>query len=427
MKALIYSKNQPNKVNLALKNIEIPKFNPQTEILVKVLGVGVCGTDLLKLDRALVKEGTVLGHEMIGEINQITPELGMKFDLGIGDRIISSHHVPCGVCNFCLNKQESLCTTFKATNFRPGAFCEYLVLSQDHLRKTVLKVPEHISNLEASFTEPIACCIKSLKKSGLFERLGKTRIVIYGLGSIGLIIGQLINHYRKMNKLSSEVELIGLDLIEYKQDLGLKLGFDFTGFTLKTLKKLDLGSETNQLELENTLRCQTMNLLNKNEAHLASVTDALNSKATIKALKKSVNFDDSDAHEQTDNRYKDVNLADQKADLVYLCAGSSMTLTLANQIAADGATIMVFSSISDNNGFKNNDIYYRELQIKSSYSPNLDDLYEALKLINSRSINVKDLVSHQALGLENFANCILDLKEEKGLKAYLNLDLKSQI
>lgn len=214
MKACAYNPQKPGYLEL----IEIDK--PQIKAdsaLVKMLGVGVCGSDLLKLDRALVKPGTILGHELVAEIIEAPKDSKFK----AGDRVISSHHVPCAKCKFCLNDQESLCQKFKTTNFQPGAFCEYIELSADHLNDTVQKVPESVTNIEASFTEPLACCIKAIERSGIKEyKSSEAKVLVIGLGSIGLMIGQLVKHYRQ------ELELTGCDLMQDRLELAAKLNFD---------------------------------------------------------------------------------------------------------------------------------------------------------------------------------------------------------
>lgn len=335
MKACVYN---PNKEGyLELIELEKPKKN-ENSILVKALGVGVCGSDLLKLDRALVKEGTILGHELVGEITEISSTLSQKHGFKVGDRIVSSHHVPCLECKFCLNKQESLCAKFKATNFNPGAFCEYLELSEDHLKYTVQKVPDNLSTLEASFTEPLACCIKAIERSGIKEcKSNKAKVLVLGLGSIGLLIGQLVKYYK------SELELTGCDLQENRLKLAKKLGFN-------------------------------------------------------------------DAVE---------NLLEQQYDFIFLCAGADQGVDLAIKHAENGAKILVFSSVKNNElGFKNNDIYYKELTVLGSYSPNLDNLKEALELIAKQQVLVSDLISHKT-DLENLGKTISKAKADRGIKIFL--------
>ena len=376
MKALAYNPNSAETSFLQLVDIAKPKLNKNNAI-VKVLGVGICGSDLLKLNQGLIKPGAILGHEMVGVIDEISTETSSLYNLKQGDRIISSHHVPCLECDYCLRAQESLCTQFKATNFNPGAFCEYLELSEGHLKHTVHKLPSHLSDEEASFTEPVACCIKALQ-SGPFAQLLRyarpslssltlkstpaaqdsqalqlnkitrtvTKQLVIGLGSIGLIIGQLIKHYMP------NAELTGLDLIEGRLKLAQELGFDNA---ISSLSHPDTQSPS----------------------HLY--------------------------------------------DYIFLCAGSSATIDLAIKHARNGATIVVFSSVADaTKAFTNNDIYYKELTVLGSYSPNLSNLKESLELISSGIIKVQKLITHHS-NLENLGENIKLCSANQGIKTYLSI------
>ena len=343
MKVLEFDPERKDSAFLKLSEAEKPKIS-EDSCLIKVTGCGVCGSDLLKLERSLVKPGSILGHEMVGKVAEISDELSEKYNLKIGDRIVSSHHVPCLECNFCKNGQESLCTEFKRSNFVPGAFCEYLELSERHLKYTVKKISDDISDLEASFTEPLACCIKAVKKSKVLDYIGEANVLIYGLGSIGQLIGRSIDYYRKEKNLN--INLYGADLVEDKRKAATDNGFD---------------------------EC-------------------------FKELK-----------------------GDKKIDFIFLAAGANPCVDLAIEHINIGGTILVFSSVADiSKAFTNNDIYYKELSILGSYSPNLADINEAHELIERRSIKVSDLISHKS-NIEKLGETILKTKAENGMKTYLDL------
>ena len=70
--------------------------------------------------------------------------------------------------------------------------------------------------------------------------------------------------------------------------------------------------------------------------------------------------------------------------------------------------------------FTNNDIYYRELSILSSYSPNLEDLKESLELIKDNKVKVDNLISH-ITDLDDLGSTIKKSREENGTKVFLNL------
>ena len=185
-------------------------FNNEGAI-VKVLGCGLCGSDIVKF----LHDGTekVLGHEVVGEIVDIRPRFLSKFK--IGDKVVLGHHVPCMKCEYCENKNYSMCRQFKETNIVPGGFAEYIYVSPKHLKNTVFKVPKHLDDMEISFMEPLACCIRAVERAEVKD--GTTSLVI-GLGSIGLLMGQAIKAFKG--------DVIGCDLIEERVALASNLNFD---------------------------------------------------------------------------------------------------------------------------------------------------------------------------------------------------------
>ncbi len=206
MKAYIYKSQNP----LEFKEMEKPKLE-KTGAVVKIRGCGLCGSDIVKLKQNLVKEGTVLGHEVVGIIEEINTNTGFK----VSDRIVLGHHVPCYNCVYCKNENYSMCPEFKSSNIIPGGFCEYIYVSERHLEDTVQKMPENLTDIQASFTEPTACCLRAVKRSNIKKN---DVAMVIGLGSIGLLMGQILKSYG--------ATVIGCDLIEERIKLAEELGFD---------------------------------------------------------------------------------------------------------------------------------------------------------------------------------------------------------
>lgn len=175
--------------------------------IIKASGCGLCGSDIVKFRGKLVKDGTVLGHEIVGEII----EINSKTDFKIGDKIVSSHHIPCFDCVYCKNENYSMCEHFKLTNIAPGGFSEYIYLSEEHLEEVAVKIPDNLSEVEASFYEPLGCCVRAIKRGGKC----KTALVV-GLGSIGILMAQALKAYG--------ADVYGCDILQTRIDAANKLG-----------------------------------------------------------------------------------------------------------------------------------------------------------------------------------------------------------
>lgn len=183
------------------------------EILVGMKACGLCGTDIEKMRGQYTVSLPVLGHEAVGIVAEVAKEVtGLK----IGDRVFPHHHVPCYRCYFCKHGSETMCPHYRATNLDPGGFSEYFRVPAWNLSHGgVLKIPERISFEAASFIEPTACCIRSLKRCQASE--GDT-VMIAGAGPIGLIHLMLL----KLEKATTIVTDISGKRLSFAKKLGAR-------------------------------------------------------------------------------------------------------------------------------------------------------------------------------------------------------------
>ncbi len=187
------------KDKIVIKNAPQIHLEGRAGAIVKVLGCGLCGSDIVKLREKISPEGTVLGHEIVAEIVEISSDSNFK----IGDKIITSHHIPCGKCHYCKSGNVSMCEHFKSTNIRPGGFSEFVYLSEEHLLNVAHLIPENLTEIEASFYEPLGCCVRAVKRANL--PVG-SKVLVIGLGSIGILMAQALKAFG--------MDVIGCDLIE---------------------------------------------------------------------------------------------------------------------------------------------------------------------------------------------------------------------
>ena len=196
---------------LVVKEREDEKLDGRKGAIVEVLGCGLCGSDIVKLKHNLVKSNTVLGHEIVAKIVDIDSETSFN----VGDVIITSHHIPCGKCEYCKNGNVSMCRHFKQTNIKPGGFSERVFVSEEHLQNVAYLKPENLSNDEAVFYEPLGCCIRAVRRASLKQN--STALVI-GLGSIGIIMAQALKAFG--------MNVVGCDLITSRIELLKSFGIE---------------------------------------------------------------------------------------------------------------------------------------------------------------------------------------------------------
>ena len=196
---------------IIIKERENEALQGRKGAVVKVLGCGLCGSDIVKLKQHISKDGTVLGHEIVAKIVDIDSETNFKQ----GDVIITSHHIPCGKCEYCKNGNVSMCRHFKETNIRPGGFSELVFVSEEHLKNVAYLKPENLTDDEAAFYEPLGCCIRAVKRAGLRQN---STAIVSGLGSIGILMAQALKAFG--------MNVVGCDLISSRVELLKSLGIE---------------------------------------------------------------------------------------------------------------------------------------------------------------------------------------------------------
>lgn len=199
------------KEHIVVKNVDKITLGDRKGAIVKVLGCGLCGSDIVKFREHISKEGTVLGHEIVAEIVEINSDTTFK----TGEKIVTSHHIPCGTCDYCRHGNVSMCKHFKSTNIRPGGFSEYVYLSEEHLQNVAHPMPENLSEIEASFYEPLGCCVRAVKRAKLMDG---SKVLVVGLGSIGILMSQALKAYG--------MNVMGCDLIQDRIERLQNLGID---------------------------------------------------------------------------------------------------------------------------------------------------------------------------------------------------------
>jgi alcohol dehydrogenase len=104
MKALVY--HGPGSIKW--EEVPKPEITADTDAIVRVDAVTICGTDLhiLKGDVPEVTAGRILGHEAVGTVESVGT--GVK-NVRPGDRVLVSCITACGACRFCREGRYGQC------------------------------------------------------------------------------------------------------------------------------------------------------------------------------------------------------------------------------------------------------------------------------------------------------------------------------
>ncbi|SES09666.1 alcohol dehydrogenase [Pedococcus cremeus] len=94
--------------NKAWEEVPDPQIIDDTDAIVRVDAVTICGTDLhiLKGDVPAVTDGRILGHEAVGTVERVGA--GVK-NVKVGDHVLVSCITACGACRYCREGMYGQC------------------------------------------------------------------------------------------------------------------------------------------------------------------------------------------------------------------------------------------------------------------------------------------------------------------------------
>lgn len=202
MKAAVMHRNR----EISIDEVPIPDIG-QDEVLIKVIAVGICGSDLHyythgRIGKYVVDKPFILGHECSGDIAAIGSNIkGLK----VGTRVAVEPGVTCGTCEHCKEGRYNLCphVEFLATPPYDGAFVQYIRVRQDF----VYPIPDTLTYEEAALVEPFSVGIHAANRTKL--QPGST-IAIMGMGPVGLMAIAAAKAYGASTIIVSDLEPLRL-------------------------------------------------------------------------------------------------------------------------------------------------------------------------------------------------------------------------
>jgi len=209
LRVAVYYSNQ----DIRIEEVEVPKIGAG-ELLIRTEACGICGTDVLEWYRKK-RAPVVLGHEATGVVVEVGEGVTAYKP---GDRVFVSHHVPCGICRYCLSGKETSCETLHTTNYYPGGFSQYIRVPKINVEKGTYLLPDSVSFEEGVFIEPLGCVIRGQRVAGLKK---DDTLLILGSGVAGLLHLQLA-------RLKGVSKIITTDISEKKLEYAKRLGADLT-------------------------------------------------------------------------------------------------------------------------------------------------------------------------------------------------------
>ncbi|HEY3023048.1 MAG TPA: zinc-dependent dehydrogenase [Actinomycetota bacterium] len=170
--------------DLRVEDVEVPEAGPGG-LVIRVRTCSTCGTDakIFRFGHHHISLPRVLGHEVAGEIAEVGPEVR---GWSLGDRVQVIAAIPCGVCHYCRQGQETVCEDLESIGYQyDGGFAEFMWVPPKVLQRDgVNRIPDHVPFEAASLTEPLACVLNGQE----IAQVGRGDVVaVLGAGPIGCL------------------------------------------------------------------------------------------------------------------------------------------------------------------------------------------------------------------------------------------------
>ena len=183
MKAVVIE--APN--DLQVKTIDDP--SPRAgEVVVKVDACGICGTDIhvLRGEFAPTRYPIVPGHEFSGEVVALGAGVA---NLKAGDFVAVDPSLFDGTCRQCRAGHFNLCENWNAIGVGSanGACAEFVAVPSAN----AFRLPRDIPRPWGALVEPLSCAVHGLD---MIDAQVAAQYLIYGAGTMGLLLAQLIRH-----------------------------------------------------------------------------------------------------------------------------------------------------------------------------------------------------------------------------------------
>lgn len=223
------------KERIEIKEFNIPEIGDD-EMLVKVEGCGICGTDVHEYKNdpfGLIP--VVLGHEGTGEIIKMGKNIKRDSagkSLNVGDKIVTCI-IPCGECPTCLQHPErtNLCENQGIYGLMTddnihlnGWFGDYIVIRKNSTVFNVSDMDLHSRVL----IEPAAVVVHAVeraKTTGLLKF--NSKVLVQGCGPIGLLLLSVLRTMGIEN-------IVALDGNEKRLEMAKRLGATATVNVMKS-------------------------------------------------------------------------------------------------------------------------------------------------------------------------------------------------
>jgi threonine dehydrogenase-like Zn-dependent dehydrogenase len=199
----------PGTTNLRLVDRPEPDVTRPDEVKLRVLAVGICGTDREEASggRALAPDGQhqlVIGHEMLGQVEAVGAAVTR---VRPGDHAVFTVRRGCGACRPCAVNRSDMCLTGRYKERGIWGLDGYQTEHVVDLEQYIVRVPPALADV-AVLTEPTSVAEKAIDEAVRLQRARLPGLDEHsaGLGPIGLLAAMILRLHG--------ADVAGLDVVD---------------------------------------------------------------------------------------------------------------------------------------------------------------------------------------------------------------------
>ena len=171
---------------MEIQDVPTPTIEKDTDVLIKMSAVGLCGSDVHyydsgKIGSQVVQYPFAVGHEGAGVVEKIGAAVTK---VKPGDRIAIEPAITCGNCDQCKAGRHNTCRQLVFLGCPgqiEGCLKEYIVMPET----SCFKIKDSMTMAQATISEPLAIGVYSVKQSIPMQA---AKVGILGAGPIGLCV-----------------------------------------------------------------------------------------------------------------------------------------------------------------------------------------------------------------------------------------------
>ncbi len=169
---------------MIITDVPAPAIKEDTDVLLRIRVVGVCGSDVHYYDTGrigsqVVEYPFIVGHECAAAVKAIGRAVTR---VKVGDEVVVDPAAPCRRCQQCKIGRQNTCYNLRflgTPGQGDGCLCEYIVMPQE----CCLQTNGRITLEQAALCEPFAVGVYAVRRAQMPKN---AKIAILGSGPIGL-------------------------------------------------------------------------------------------------------------------------------------------------------------------------------------------------------------------------------------------------